>query len=63
MKIADFEECEAIGLDFSLKNEIFLIAESGYILGNSQISRHRQILFFTQHLKKAHFYKDCVKFF
>jgi hypothetical protein len=32
MKIYDCEEHEAIGLDFSLKNEIFLIAESGYIL-------------------------------
>jgi hypothetical protein len=32
MKIYDCEEHEAIGLDFSLKTEIFVIAESGYIL-------------------------------
>jgi hypothetical protein len=32
MKVYDCEEHEAIGLDFSLKNEIFFIAESGYRL-------------------------------
>jgi hypothetical protein len=29
MKAYDFQEHEAIGLDFSLKTEIFFIAESG----------------------------------
>jgi hypothetical protein len=32
MKIDDFEECEAIGLDFRLKTQIFLIAEFGSIV-------------------------------
>lgn len=52
MKIADFEECEAIGLDLRLKTQIFVIDESGYILWEPQISHKRLLLFFTQSLKK-----------